>query len=274
MRLPALVCVLALAILSACADEAGPPDVTRTAVGVTAATVPSEASSSAVTSPNATLPPGLTQARVTRVVDGDTIGVEIDGTEYTLRYIGIDAPETVRPNTPVECFGPEASAFNRQLVQGQIVGLERDTSDTDDFGRLLRYAWLGGEMVNARLVEGGFARAIRYPPDTRNNVLFESLQPDAQADRRVLWGATCPSLTPIITSSAATPPVTTGGPCEFSGTEEAVIKGNISRNDSDRIYHVPGQNDYEATRINENAGERWFCTESDAVAAGWRRAQR
>jgi micrococcal nuclease len=76
---------------------------------------------------------------VTRVVDGDTIKVEIDGVQYDVRYIGIDTPETVHPSQPVGCFGPEASARNKELVDGKRVGLEKDVSEMDRYGRLLRY---------------------------------------------------------------------------------------------------------------------------------------
>ncbi|HSP54769.1 MAG TPA: thermonuclease family protein, partial [Dehalococcoidia bacterium] len=73
-------------------------------------------------------------ATVTRVVDGDTIEVEINGETRKLRYIGINTPETVDPRRPVECFGHEASDYNRRLVEGKTVGLEKDISETDQFG--------------------------------------------------------------------------------------------------------------------------------------------
>jgi len=82
---------------------------------------------------------GLIPATVTRVVDGDTIHVNIGGKDYRLRYIGVDTPETVDPRRPVGCFGKEVSEHNRQLVEGKTVGLERDVSETDSFGRLRRY---------------------------------------------------------------------------------------------------------------------------------------
>ena len=82
---------------------------------------------------------GVVEATVVRVIDGDTIEVEIDGTSYRVRYIGIDTPETVHPQKPVECFGKEASEKNRELVEGKRVRLEKDVSDTDKYGRLLRY---------------------------------------------------------------------------------------------------------------------------------------
>jgi endonuclease YncB( thermonuclease family) len=126
---------------------------------------------------------GLTPALVTRV--------DIDGQEYRVRYIGIDTPETVDPRRPVGCFGREASERNRQLVEGQTVGLEKDVSETDDFNRLLRYVWAGDVMVNAALVEGGFALASTYPPDVRYAELFSSLQAKARESQSGLWGAAC-----------------------------------------------------------------------------------
>jgi micrococcal nuclease len=140
--------------------------------------------------------PGLTPAAVTRVVDGDTIRVEIDGTEYRVRYIGIDTPETVDPRRPVGCFGKEASERNRQLVEGRTVGLEKDVSETDDFDRLLRYVWVEDRMVNASLVQEGYALASTYPPDVRYAEEFALLQGQARTTGSGLWGAVCGLPTP------------------------------------------------------------------------------
>jgi micrococcal nuclease len=128
---------------------------------------------------------------VTRVVDGDTIKVLVDGSEYTLRYIGIDTPESVDPRRPVECFANEATEYNRSLVEGKTVGLEKDISETDEFGRLLRYVWLGEEMVNWKLVSEGYALAVTYPPDVKYADLFASLQAGARQAGVGLWGAVC-----------------------------------------------------------------------------------
>ena len=196
-----------------------------------------------------------------RVVDGDTIDVLIDGRQLRVRYIGIDTPETVDPRRPVECFGREASARNRELVEGKTVGLERDVSETDRFGRLLRYPWVEGEMVNARLVEEGYATASTFPPDVRYAELFVSLQDEARQARRGLW------------SACATPRPSADGPCDYSGTDEPVIKGNISLNTGEKIYHVPDGEFYDQTVIDEAKGERWFCTEAEAVSAGWRKSK-
>ncbi len=135
--------------------------------------------------------PGLVPAKVTRVVDGDTIHVEMGGKDYRLRYIGIDTPETVDPRRPVGCFGREASERNRQLVEGRTVGLEKDVSETDSCGRLLRYVWVDDQMVNGALVEEGYALAATYPPDVRYSGVFASLQAQAREGKRGLWGLAC-----------------------------------------------------------------------------------
>ena len=145
-------------------------------------------------SPTGTPQPGptalRTAARVLRVVDGDTIEVEveIDRREYRLRYIGIDAPETIKENTPVEWMGPEASAANGALVRGEVVYLEKDVSDTDRYGRLLRYVFLAdGAFVNGELVRQGYAQAITYPPDVKYQKLLRALEREARNAGRGLW---------------------------------------------------------------------------------------
>ena len=248
-------------LLAACADETA---TTTTPSG--SAPLTTSPTSPAASTP--ILPPGLTPATVTRVVDGDTIEVKIAGREYTLRYIGINTPETVDPRRPVECFGHEASDFNTQLVLGKTVSLEKDVSETDQFGRLLRYVWLGTEMVNATLVREGYAQASAYPPDVRYQDIFTSLQAEAAEAGSGLWGAACdPTASPAALSAIP-------GACEYSGTSEPAIKSNISLTSGEKIYHVPGGDFYDETVIDEAAGERWFCTEAEAVAAGWRKSKR
>ncbi|MSQ25898.1 MAG: nuclease [Dehalococcoidia bacterium] len=145
-------CLLAsaalLAIIAACS---GPIIATPAQPAVTAA--PAER----LAAPAGRLA-AMTPARVTRVVDGDTIHVLADGMNYTVRYIGIDTPETVDPNQAVQPYGKEASLRNSALVASRGVYLEKDVSETDRFGRLLRYVWLDERtMVNALLVAEGYA---------------------------------------------------------------------------------------------------------------------
>ena len=150
-------------------------------------------------------PPGFERALVTRVVDGDTIEVRITGRVdgpgvgsaslgpiHDVRLIGIDTPESVSPNTPVECFAREASAATATLVEDRRVTLYKDTEEADRYGRLLRYVYLGDEMVGARLVANGYAFAYTYPPNVRHAALFVQLQREARQNDRGLWSAhTC-----------------------------------------------------------------------------------
>ena len=137
-----------------------------------------------------------TSARVTHVVDGDTIDVELpDGAEETVRYIGIDTPETVKPDTPVQCGGPKAHAANERLVGGRTVTLRFDRERRDIYDRLLAYVYVpsrtpGGQplFVNAELTRRGLARPLTIPPNDSFATLFTRLAAKAGAAGRGLWG--------------------------------------------------------------------------------------
>jgi endonuclease YncB( thermonuclease family) len=131
--------------------------------------------------------PAIVEARVIRVIDGDTIEVNVEGVIHKVRYIGIDTPETVDPSEPVECFGKEASDKNSELVEGKIVRLEKDVSETDIYGRLLRYVWVGDIFVNDYLVRQGYAYAYTYPPDVKYAEQFAEAQREARENNRGLW---------------------------------------------------------------------------------------
>jgi micrococcal nuclease len=130
-----------------------------------------------------------TRAYVPRVVDGDTIEVRIGGHSDDVRYIGIDTPETVKPGTPVQCFGPQSSARNHRLVEGRTVRLVFDRERRDVYGRLLAYVYVGREFVNARLVRLGYARTLTIPPNVAHAGLFHRLARAAGRAGRGLWGA-------------------------------------------------------------------------------------
>ncbi|MAF85463.1 MAG: nuclease [Dehalococcoidales bacterium] len=133
-------------------------------------------------------PQVLTEAQVVRVVDGDTIEVNIGGHLYKVRYIGIDTPETVHPDKSIpEPYGKEATTKNKELVEGKIVTLEKDISETDKYGRLLRYAYVGDTFINAELVRLGYAQVVTYPPDVKYQDLFLQLQKEAREEGRGLW---------------------------------------------------------------------------------------
>jgi micrococcal nuclease len=132
--------------------------------------------------------PSGSLVKVTKVVDGDTIKIE---TGETVRYIGMNTPETVDPRRPVQCFGHEASAKNKELVEGKQVLLEKDVSNTDKYGRLLRYVYLDGVMVNEKLVAEGYAQVDTYPPDVKYKDRFVAAQQEAKNNKKGLWSSTC-----------------------------------------------------------------------------------
>ena len=120
-------------------------------------------------------------AKVTQVIDGDTIIIKGG---YRVRYIGIDTPE-IYPE--VKAFGIEAWQANRRLVEGNEVRLERDVSETDKYGRLLRYVYVDDVLVNAELVKLGLARAKAYPPDTKYQDYLAEMETGAREAGRGMW---------------------------------------------------------------------------------------
>jgi micrococcal nuclease len=134
--------------------------------------------------------PPSARAQVVRAVDGDTIEARIGGELEDVRYIGVDTPETVKPGTPVQCFGHRASDFDRRLVEGQRARLVFGVERRDIYGRLLAYVYIGHRFINAELVRRGFARTLAIPPNTRYSALFEHLERHAAQRGRGLWG-TC-----------------------------------------------------------------------------------
>lgn len=118
------------------------------------------------------------------VIDGDTIDVEINGQEFRIRYIGIDSPEKGEP------FSMQATSANQALVNGKKVLLVKDVSETDKYGRLLRYVFVGDIFVNHELVKQGCALVATFPPDVACSELFANAQNQAQSERRGLWQPT------------------------------------------------------------------------------------
>ncbi|MBI1869396.1 thermonuclease family protein [Candidatus Gottesmanbacteria bacterium] len=206
--------------------------------------------------PTLIISPALIEGKsmVTKVIDGDTIEL---ATGQRVRYIGIDTPESVDPRKSVECFARQAAARNKELVLGKSVRLEKDVSQTDKYGRLLRYIYVNNQdgnelMVNDVLVREGYAFARSFPPDIKYQERFRQAEEQARRENKGLW-ASCPGQSPSPISS------------------DCAIKGNISS--SGKIYHLPNCGSYDKTAIDESAGERWFCTEEEAIQAGWRKAK-
>lgn len=127
---------------------------------------------------------------VTKITDGDTIHVEMDGRDETIRLIGINTPETVDPRRAVECFGKEASDRMKEIVKGKIVRLEYDDSQSlrDTYGRLLAYVYLeDGQMINRKMIAEGYAYEYTYLTPYRYQRDFRNMQRLAQSANRGLW---------------------------------------------------------------------------------------
>lgn len=147
------------------------------------------------------MPPSQTQAvvapgfyKVARVIDGDTIMVTMGNTQETVRFIGVDTPETHKPDTPVQCFGPQASDFTTRTLTGKTVRLEADPTndDRDRYGRLLRYVYLpDGSLVEKTIIDQGYGFAyLSFPFQKKDE--FAAAQNQAQAASHGLWAACKP----------------------------------------------------------------------------------
>ena len=212
---------------------------------------------------------GTFQADLTgrsRVIDGDTIEVGA----ARIRLFGVDAPESaqrcVSGGRRWSC-GEQATRALAGRIDGRSVACEE--RDQDRYGRVVAVCRHGGQDINAWLVSEGWAMAYR-----RYSTAYVGEEAEAKAAQRGVWrGKFVPPWDwrrgdRLDTATRDAPRVAAPdrGACN--------IKGNISHNSGKRIYHVPGDRDYERTRISPSRGEKYFCTEAEARAAGWRRAGR
>ena len=149
------------------------------------------------------LPENVTKAQVHKIVDGDTIEIVYppDDWWYKVRIIGINAPESVKPDTPVQCYGKEASRRLAAIIPvGATIYLERDVSDEDQYGRLLRHVWVvdagtgQAYLVSELLARGGYVDVRRYPPDDKYDDRLAMAELAARHEDDGLWGA-CPRIT-------------------------------------------------------------------------------
>lgn len=197
-------------------------------------------------------------AGVTEVIDGDTIRVAVDGKTYTVRYLGIDAPE-MDASDPRP--GEIALKENTNLVFGKQVWLLRGDTDRDDYGRLLRFVIADGIFVNQRLISIGAATSYNRPHDTYCAAEFDQTMYEAYKNRRGIWVKIDEQY------QVSVEPICPDG-CK-NHAKSCDIKGNISKN-GEYIFHLPGSADYKSVSISPSKGERWFCTIDEAIKNGWR----
>lgn len=200
---------------------------------------------------------------VVRVIDGDTIDIEDD---IRIRLLGIDAPERG------ECFYKESKSFLIDLIEDKQVNIKKDITGKDSYDRLLRYIILPSDesekddiLVNESLVRNGYAFTLAISPDTHYRDLFSSAQEEAKKKGRGLWSACDYSDkqkdTEKLRETNSLPP-----------DSNCIIKGNISEKGYGKIYLLEGCPNYNRVKIDTLKGEQYFCTESEAKKAGFRRS--
>ncbi|MGY6412464.1 MAG: thermonuclease family protein [Alkalilacustris sp.] len=202
-----------------------------------------------------------------RVIDGDT--VEISGTR--IRIQGIDAPEMddtcLRPDGSAWACGVWSTEAARERFGGRTLQCEDLGERT--WGRVVARCLYDGVDVAAAMVEKGAARACpRFAQQHAHSRGYMEIERSAAAEGRGIFDGTPPPLAGFCRTGGGT----RSAAVQVSERRDCVIKGNINA-EGERIYHMPGQRFYDVTRINEAAGQRWFCTEEEARAAGWRPAR-
>lgn len=203
---------------------------------------------------------GPNLVEVVRVIDGDTIVVDRD-TE--VRLIGVDAPESG------ECFFQESRDALAELIEGKNVELKKDVSGMDDFGRLLRYVFLPSDseyrddlFVNKYLLDEGYADVLPLSQDRIYRRLLTSGRNEAITKRKGMWGACenqeeeAESFYPLEANDLPTDP-------------KCTIKGNISAHGLSKTYFFLGCSNYDKVKIDFSKGEQYFCTEQEAIDAGF-----
>lgn len=183
--------------------------------------------------------PAVEYYTVTRVVDGDTFKVSINGQEETVRVIGIDTPESVDPRKPVECFALEASNRAKALLTGKRVRLAADPTqdERDRYGRLLRYAWLeNGTFFNRQMIVDGYAMEYTYNVPYQHQASFKQAQQEAQAAKRGLWAdnACVAEPAPANTSTSVDEPAPAAPP---AATQPSGYKFYVSSHYSSKFYY-------------------------------------
>ncbi|NCP17326.1 hypothetical protein CO134_00990 [Candidatus Kuenenbacteria bacterium CG_4_9_14_3_um_filter_39_14] len=197
------------------------------------------------------------RAKVIQVIDGDTF--RINGDEK-IRLLGIDAPEEG------DCYYGQAQAALKELVEDKVVRLDKDIEEQDKYDRLLRYVILEKEaednlLVNDYLVRQGFAFDTSSSPNNRYRDLLSSAEEEAKREGRGLWLACDYAKTADLREQNNLP-----------ADPNCIIKGNISEKGFGKTYLIPGCDNYETVKIDKRKGEGYFCTESEAIKAGFKKA--
>lgn len=217
---------------------------------------------------------GLPACVVVNVVDGDTIDVGGCVDAGRIRLILVDAPEV---SGGARCFGREATEYVAARLLGRTVGLERDVSDTDRFGRYLRYVWLDGELFNEAMVRDGYAALAVFPPDVKYRERIAAAEAEARRANRGLWGV-CGGLnapaTPTPSRPGATTPTVTATPTPPAtptpGGTCAAAAARITRLDKGAEFvRIEGSGDLTGWYLVSERGSQRFDFPPGFVLNGW-----
>lgn len=202
-----------------------------------------------------------TEVELAQSNDGDTIAVIYKGNRESVRFLLVDSPETSHPRLGIQPYGKEAKEFTRNLVENaHTIELEFDIGpQRDKYGRLLAYVYVDGKMIQNELLKKGLARvAYIYPPNTRYIDQFNAIQKEAQQKGICIW-----KIENYAQEDGFHPELMNSNEIEeIQDDDGCLIKGNIG---SEKIYHTPNSPWYDQTKA-----EVMFCTEEEAVKAGFR----
>lgn len=240
-------------------------------------------------------------AKVTKVIDGDTIEIDRGKGVEKLRFILVDSPETKHPQKQVEYYGAEASKFTTKWLEGRTIYLEKDVSETDKYGRLLRYDWLvkpgtdnpteeeiASFMFNSYLLRDGYAVVAKFPPDIKYVEIFKTFETYAREKNLGLYGV--PINVGKETTEAPKENSPAGTVTEEDKKEENnnIVKNTSKKNNSKELaykyangriignknsmkYHMPYGRDYKKVYLKNAV---FFDTEEEAIKAGYVRAKK
>lgn len=269
----------ALLLLSGCSQPIMSPATSSEQTSTQAKSGTDTASSNTAAYPTDDLNLPRVAVELVKAIDGDTISVMFEGKKENVRLLLIDTPETSHPKLGVQPFGPEAKAFTKELVeQADRLELEFDIGpNRDKYSRLLAYVYADGTMVQEALLQEGLARvAYIYPPNTRYVDKFDDLQRISREQALGIWSvenyAQEDGFHPEEqdanknnnNNNNSTPTTKTPIENREKPKQGCDIKGNINSK-GEKIYHTPQSPYYDRTKQ-----EQWFCTEEEAVQAGFR----
>ncbi|WP_313891479.1 thermonuclease family protein [Psychrobacillus sp.] len=197
------------------------------------------------------------------ITDGDTIKIKYNGNIEKVRYLLIDTPETNHKTLGKQPFGDDAKVRNKELLNSGDLTIEFDVGNrVDDYGRMLAYIYVDGVSVQETLLAEGLARvAYVFPPNTRYLDNFEAASEVAKVAKIGVW-----ETEDYVTSRGFDASTIISNKTNDDVDKKCAIKGNINQK-GNKIYHMPGGKDYDNTNP-----EQWFCTEQEALEAGFKKA--